>query len=257
MVLHFHPDADIRGVPVLERVLRERRYASQFVTGTGNGGLTATPGGRRWDWEHRIFGGVYDAADPPERPVYGALRLDPDPYGAAPRFGSAYLRLRVEVLQRATFAYPDSVFEPEAFGVADRLGLVARYAADRPADPLDHYIEAHVHGGVRLPEDVEAIVLDPDFAAPEALALAAALGVPVERHPGYRLAAGRLAALHGYRGADAVGIAASLAAGEVLTPSVIGRARRGGREDQQLLKRAWHLLARYGRPWPADQSRSR
>ncbi|WP_425584256.1 hypothetical protein [Streptosporangium album] len=28
---------------------------SQFVTGTGNGGLTAHPGGDRWRWESRIF----------------------------------------------------------------------------------------------------------------------------------------------------------------------------------------------------------
>ncbi|MFF4772940.1 DUF3626 domain-containing protein [Microtetraspora fusca] len=30
-------------------------YLSQFVTGTGHGGLTAHPGGDRWRWKSRIF----------------------------------------------------------------------------------------------------------------------------------------------------------------------------------------------------------
>ncbi|MET8144851.1 DUF3626 domain-containing protein [Sphaerisporangium sp. NPDC005288] len=50
-------------------------YLSQFVTGTSNGGRTAHPGGDRWRWESRIFGGAYDHAPAEERPVYGARRL--------------------------------------------------------------------------------------------------------------------------------------------------------------------------------------
>ena len=114
VALHLHPDTDLRGEPTLARILDDGAYLSQFVTGTSNGGLTATAGGDRWRWEQRIFGGAYDDAPASARPVYGALSLDDDPYGPAPRFGSAYFRLRRSVVERTTFAYPDSVFEPEA-----------------------------------------------------------------------------------------------------------------------------------------------
>lgn len=59
-------------------------YRNQFETGTSNGGLTARPGGARWRWEQRIFGGAYDDAPAGERPRYGALnhRRHPDFRGA-------------------------------------------------------------------------------------------------------------------------------------------------------------------------------
>jgi hypothetical protein len=161
--LHFHPFSLSDGTCTLEAILRDRTYLSQFATGTSNGGLTARSGGDRWAWEHRIFGGVYDDGPDAERPVYGALGSADESYGPAPRFGSAHFRLRPKVLERTTFAYPDSTYEPTAFGVAQRMGLFASRDQSPMVDPLDRYIEAHVHGPVRIPEDVEALVLDPSF----------------------------------------------------------------------------------------------
>src|SRR5699024_1423247 len=86
VALHCHPEADASGTGVLASILDRGQYVSQFVTGTSNGGLTAYPGGDRWNWEQRIFGGAYDHAQAQHRPVYGALDLDGDPYGPAPRF---------------------------------------------------------------------------------------------------------------------------------------------------------------------------
>lgn len=103
VTLNFHPDRLVAGEPVLERLAREGVYSSQFVTGTGNGGLTAYPGSDRWRWESLMFGGAYDAAPPAERPVYGAPNHRHRRCGAAPRFGSAHVRLTVEALGRATF----------------------------------------------------------------------------------------------------------------------------------------------------------
>ena len=60
----------------------------------------------------RIFDGAYDNAAAGERPVYGALNFRRKPIGAAPRFGSAHLRLTAEAISRTTFCYPDSVLEP-------------------------------------------------------------------------------------------------------------------------------------------------
>jgi len=107
--LNFHPDRLAQGKPNLEALAEHGIYSSQFVTGTSNGGLTAFPGGDRWRWESRIFNGAYDNAAASERPVYGALNFRRKPIGAAPRFGSAHLRLTAEAISRTTFCYPDSV----------------------------------------------------------------------------------------------------------------------------------------------------
>jgi Protein of unknown function (DUF3626) len=247
VALHFHPDFDLRGQPVLERILATGTYVSQFVTGTSNGGLTAVADGDRWRWEQRIFSGAYDVSQPSDRPVYGALLLESDAYGPAPRFGSAYFRLRRSVVSRSTYAYPDSVFEPTAFGVGEQMGLIEIWRQDTPTDPLDHYIEAHVHGGVRIPEDAEALVLDPSFQDSGLADAARAAGLIVEWHHGYSVHVDTLMRHSDYRGADVAAAAAQLSDGDILTPSLLGRERGGAETDPQVLKRIWHCLARYGR----------
>ncbi|MET4224258.1 DUF3626 domain-containing protein [Oerskovia enterophila] len=249
IALHFHPDTDLRGEPTLDRILRDGSYLSQFSTGTSNGGLTAEGRGDRWRWEQRMFGGVYDDAPARSRPVYGALALDRDPYGPSPRFGSAWFRLRRATVDRATFAYPDSAQGPEAFGVAARMGLVALLRASTASDPLDRYIESHVHGGVAVPGDVEALVLDPAHrdvlgGVLEGVALA------VEWHPGYVVDVDTIARHADYRGNDVVGLAARVAEDGVITPAVLGRWRGRPDVDPQILKRVWHSVARFGRTAP-------
>lgn len=247
IALHFHPDSDVGGRPVLSQVLADGKYLPQFATGTSNGGLTGPARGDRWLWEQRIFGGAYDEADPRERPVYGALAVDPNPYGPAPRFGSAYLRLRSSCLSRATFAYPDSVFEPVAFGVAEQLGLLAVMDSRKLEDPLDRYIEAHVHGGVSVPEDADALVLDPCYAGTDLETGAGSAGLMVEWHPGYVLQTSVLAAHADYRGEEVVALGRALAEDGTLTPAVLGRARGSRAVDPQLLKKLWHCVAAFGR----------
>jgi hypothetical protein len=136
LTLNFHPDRFHRGAPVLQVLAADGCYRSQFETGTSSGGLTAYPGGARWHWESRIFGGAYDEVPPAERPKYGALNYQRREAGGSPRFGSAHLRLRPEALLRSTFCYPDSVFEPAHFGVASHRGLVG-VAMNDDRDELD------------------------------------------------------------------------------------------------------------------------
>lgn len=266
VALHFNPGDDASEAGVLASILDQGLYVSQFVTGTSNGGLTAFAGGDRWRWEQRIFGGAYDYVDVQHRPVYGALDLDGDPYGPAPRFGSAHLRLRPETLARATFAYPDSTFGPELFGVADRMGLIADFRRDevvndgvvaqrdgRCRDRLDLYIEAHVHGGVKVPDDVEALVVDPSFADHAVVENAGRCGLVVETHPGYVAEVAEIAAHPEYRGQDVVDlaqrIAEDLANSMQLRPIHVARARRVWDLDGQQSKKVWHCLARFGRTW--------
>lgn len=247
VVVHFHPDRLFRGQSLLSALAASGVYDSQFVTGTSNGGLTAFPGGDRFRWESRIFEGAYDDARPEERPKYGALSLaerGDAGYGAAPRFGSAYLRLKPEVMERTTFCRPDSVFLPEHFGHAGDLSALAGVKIPSD-DPLDDYTEAHVHGPLIVARDVEAIVLDPSFEG-DPVAEEARLLAPVAWHKGYRLSQEMLAANAAYRGAEVVALGQRIAV-SVLTPRDLGAfARREPDHDPQTLKRLWHCMARFG-----------
>ncbi|ADD40976.1 DUF3626 domain-containing protein [Stackebrandtia nassauensis] len=243
--LNFHPDRMLRDKPILDVLADDGVYCSQFVTGTSNGGLTAFPGGDRWRWESRIFDRAYDEAPADERPVYGALNFRGKPVGAAPRFGSAHFRLTADTLARTTFCYPDSVFEPSDFGVADRMGLIAIALADRQ-DDLDDYVEAQVHGPVLLRSHVEALVLDPCYRGTEVEASATRLGCAVEWHSGFRLTVAELRRYPEYRGPQFVELGERIAIDGVLDPGIIGDAARSGRFDPQAVKRVWHYLARFG-----------
>jgi hypothetical protein len=250
VTLNFHPDRLVLagGLLVLEAMGRDGRYRSQFETGTSNGGLTAYPGGGRWSWESRIFGAAYDDAPAAERPTYGSLNFRRRTAGGSPRFGSSHLRLRPDTLARMTFCYPDSYTEPDHFGVAAAMSLIELAEADDPDDLLDDYIEAQVHGPVRLDRDVEAVVLDPSFRGTRVEEIARGLRCPVEWHGGFRLAAAELGRHPDYRGPRYVQLGTEIAVGGQLDPRAIGDASRTGRYDQQDLKRVWHYVARFGSP---------
>ncbi|GAB4065946.1 DUF3626 domain-containing protein [Angustibacter speluncae] len=248
VTLAFHPDrVGPGGATVVEALARDGLYRSQFETGTSNGGLTAHEGGDRWRWESRIFGGAYDHGPAATRPVYGGLDVDRSPYGACPRFGSSFLRLAPDTLPRSTFCHPDSVFEPQRFGVHDRTGSVAGVAREHSPDPLDHYVEAHVHGGVRLDRDVQEVVLDPSFAGSAVEDAARRLGPPVRWTPGRVLAVAELVRHEAYRGPEPVALGVAVAADGRLDARVVGLAAAAG-HDPQTVKRLWHLVARYGVP---------
>ncbi|MDG9711060.1 DUF3626 domain-containing protein [Streptomyces sp. DH10] len=247
ITLNFHPDRPAGGMPILVALARDGAYHSQFVTGTSNGGLTARPGGDRWHWESRIFGGAYDEAAAHERPVYGALNFRRQVVGAAPRFGSAHFRLRAGAVARATFCYPDSAAEPADFGVAAGMSLIALAEADEQ-DALDDYIEAHVHGGVELARDVEALVLDACYRGTPVETAARRLPCPLEWHPGYRLTVAGLRRHADYRGPEYAELGARIARDGLIDPRAIGDAARTGRYELQHLKMVWHTLARFGAP---------
>ncbi|HET9171140.1 MAG TPA: DUF3626 domain-containing protein [Actinospica sp.] len=248
VTLNFHPDRVTAGVPILAALGRERVYSSQFVTGTSNGGLTAHPGGDRWNWESRIFGGAYDEAEPGHRPVYGALNFRRRSVGAAPRFGSAHFRLTAEAAARTTFCFPDSAEDPADFGTARRMGLIELASRDRDRQNLDDYIEAHVHGPVRVESDVEALVLDPCYQGTDVEVAAELLPCPVEWHRGFLLRAETLAANPAFRSPEIVRLGQEIAVDGWLDPRILGAAAATGRHDPQQLKYVWHYLAKFGAP---------
>lgn len=247
VTLHFHPDRDVAGRPLLEHLAVDGVYRSQFETSTSNGGLTAHPGGDRWRWERRMFGSAYDQAPASSRPKYGSLNHRRRRAGGSIRFGSAHFRLAAHTLIRTSFCYPDSVEQPTAFGDARHLGLIFLADAD-DRDRLDDYVEAHVHGPLHLESDVEALVLDPSHRGTPVEAAAAALPFPVEWHQGFRVHVDELARHPQYRGPDVVEVARAVAEQGWLDASTIGAAARSRRYDDQSLKRVWHCTARFGHP---------
>lgn len=171
---------------VLARPARDGAYHSQFVTGTGNGGLTARPGVDRRLWESGISAGPCDEAPGHELPVHGALNFRGQVAGAAPRFGSGHFRPRAATLARATFRHPDSAAAPADFGGAAGSSLTALAEADEQ-DALGDNDEAHAHDGVGLDRDAEALVLDACYRGTPVEAAARRLPCRVEWHPGHRL----------------------------------------------------------------------
>lgn len=128
------------------------------------------------------------------------------------------------------------------------MALVDQAEADDAdlLDDLDDYVEAQVHGGVTLSQDVEALVLDPCFRGTEVEAAARRLPCRLEWHGGFRLGTDELRRHPDYRGPACVELGLRLAREGRLDPWVLGEAARTGRHDPQALKKVWHCLARFG-----------
>ncbi len=202
VAIHFHPDRiDRRGNMVLKSLLEEGVYKNQFETGISNGGLSAYEGGERVQWEHDLFGDSFVRAPKVSRPKYGALDFRLFPEGPAPRFGSCYMVLSLDVMKRSTFTFMDSnlnsngkatfgnwdcllaelftgVFINELFlgkfhvstdEVVDILfhsssnGYDETYFNQPVGRNLNHYVEAQIHGSIELMKDVERLVVDRSF----------------------------------------------------------------------------------------------
>ncbi|KAB1929621.1 DUF3626 domain-containing protein [Micromonospora sp. ALFpr18c] len=264
LTVNFHPDrlcAD--GRSVASALAEDGVYRSQFVTGISNGKLMAYPGGDRDRWEQLMFGGAYQrpGVTPAERPTYGGLNLLDHLDGACPRFGSCHLRLRPQVLTRATFCLGDSHLGPSVVGTADAFeavlaGLLAGVAAtgdclgrtgtdvaflartvlNAPTTPpavgraLDDYVEAQIHGTLDLAQDVEELVVDPSFAGTPTGAtlelIARRYGFPLRWHPGFTLAVDQVDAE--FRGPEIPVLAARLhrefaRPGDPVDAALIGR----------------------------------
>lgn len=246
VTLHFHPDRTTGRETVMAALGRDGRYRSQFETGTSNGGLTAHPGGDRWQWESRLFSGVYDHGEPSARPIYGSLNHRRRAIGGSPRFGSCYLRLNADSLDKTTFCFPDSVFQPTHLAVRETGSTLIDLADSSRMDALDDYIEAHVHGGVDLGRDAEAIVLDPCYRGTHTEHQAAALGLPIEWHAGYRLSVEELEKYSNYRGPEVVALGTAIAVDGHLDAAIISLAAETSSYDPQMVKKVWHCLARFG-----------
>jgi Protein of unknown function (DUF3626) len=294
VTVNFHPDRRSRsGTTVAAGLLRDGRYHSQWRTGISNGSRSAVPGGDRHRYERDLFGAAYDDSDPirDELPVYGAFDLLCDQFGGSPRFGSCYLVLRPAVLARTTICVGDSHAAPRDVGtVAGPWCLLAALAEQAATDALfdrrlgvedllrvldgtvfttapgrclDGYLEAQVHGGVELGNDVAAMVFDPCFrgtpVGDDLVAAAERFGLALHWHEGSELTVDDVPS--DFRGPTMPGLAKRITGPDsVLTARHIGAAvdqvpfgkpdiaGDPPESDLQQLKYVWHTLLACGRP---------
>ena len=247
VTINFHPDrATPSGLPVLDAIRCDGHVKSQFESGMSNGSLSAYEGGARWRWEQSAFFGVYDGCEPFERPKYGALDRRMTGGGGSPRFGSSYFRLKPHVLERTTFCYPDSFFEPKNFCVDKKLSRLVQIADLDDPDLLDDYIEAHVHGPIDVERDVDALVLDTVYKETSVEDLADKLSCGVEWHSGFVTTVDVIELHPDYRGREIVVLAKKLSNDGRLDPFILGQAVKSGAYEAQAIKKVWHYLARFG-----------
>ncbi len=194
VTINFHPDRfSNNGKTIMENLLEQGQYDSQFRTGTTNGGKSAFVGGDRFLWEQHMFFDTY----PPEsidRPKYGALNLFQYIDGASARFGSCFFTLKQDVIHRCTFAYGDSSTNPHTLCTSDTFAAVLvdifkdvksncrmlnqAIASEQetlavllnPCNKpkhigrnLDYCIETHIHGDISLKDDVDNFYVDESF----------------------------------------------------------------------------------------------
>ncbi len=297
IAVHFHPERRSHdGRSVAECLLDSGVFKTQWETGTSTGSPSAFIGGARDVWEARLFGGAYEGTDPRERPRYGALRLFGYPDGPAPRFGSSYLVLAPHVLERTTFTYPGSQ-EPQAVHQAapphnlapvlgpllaavtrDRCGLgVDRLTAEQLVErarrtaeaewvvteaaalgaALDSFVEAQVHGPIRLHEDVVGVVSDPAFRGTRVekalLELCARWQLELSWHAGFVCDVSDVPET--FRGWSTGALARRIGSGGLIDARVIGEAANHFEEASEdwpefesrsdaltAFRRVWHAL---------------
>lgn len=208
VIINFHPDRiSSNGNLIIEGILKEGKYYSQFRTGTSSGSKTAYAGGERDLWEKELFGGCYHTrgTNNDRRVKYGSLNILNYKDGASPRFGSCYFKLNKNIMNRCTFTFGDSHLKPKFIGTKDSFYSIMRAILDEVVHKkrffnsydynfikaikyiskmnqdnlttqngimgraLDDYIEAQIHGDINLMCDVDCLVVDESFRESEIL----------------------------------------------------------------------------------------
>jgi hypothetical protein len=164
----------------------EGRLKNLLEVGSGQG---ATDPALRKDYERDTLG-IPHETDPTHRPIYGALHLFHDHVsdgrydGGARPYGSLFFTLKPHVRERATYTPADSfqVDPSEVFMNHHMEQLAGRFiGTDLGSDMnygyyggADHhevqghsygrYLEAQIHGGVYLGQDVDSLHLPPNHS---------------------------------------------------------------------------------------------
>lgn len=197
ITVNFHPDSVVKGgKTVIESLLCEGEYHNQFVTGISNGHLSCRKDDLRDVWETKIFGAQM-ALKPQERPKYGCVNIFGCPDGALLKYGSCFLNIKPDVVERCTFLVADKREKMLWKGTADSfyvpmLAMMLETVKTgqlfgKPLAGLHGFfdelfkesgggvsettggnifgygLEAHVFGRLSMAEDVESICIDRSY----------------------------------------------------------------------------------------------
>ena len=151
--------------------------------------------------------------------------------------------------------------------------LMDYLAGERPSDSgalttaaavpnLNQYIEAQVHGDVRLDEDVVALVVDPSFQGSaigeELVKMSVQYGFSLRWHLGYGLQVEEV--VDDFRGRHMSNVAQLIEQNGCINAAIIGQALADATMNasdwaqfeappENLLKFLWHVLVRFGGEW--------
>lgn len=129
-------------------------------------------------WENSLFNGFYDKSTAEEKVKYGCVNMDKNPLGvlSAKSYGDSFLVLKKEVKYRITLVYGDSAGISSKRHIAtpkymvnilnyipdDLLSNMLMIANGKDADikyTSYSYVEAQIHGELRLDRDVEKLII--------------------------------------------------------------------------------------------------
>ena len=131
-----------------------------------------------------------------------------------------------------------------------------------PVPNLNQYIEAQVHGDIRLDEDVVALVVDPSFqgsaVGEELVEMSVQYGFPLRWHLGYALKVEKV--VDDFRGRHMSNVARLIEQNGRINAAIIGQALADAPMNasdwaqfeappENLLKFLWHVLIRFGGKW--------
>jgi hypothetical protein len=172
IVIHFSPER------TLQFLCEDDHYRNQFETLTkGNAvafeALNKESNGR-FMWETKLFNGLYNNSNAYSKVKYGSLNIlnNPDGVKCCHGYGNSYIKLKKEVNKRASFVFGDSAAQEIHIQTFDHCNNILFYISDKLLEEVikvatgkieysdfnfSPYIEAQIHGPVRLSEDVESI----------------------------------------------------------------------------------------------------
>lgn len=161
---------NIKHDTILQFLTKEENIKNGFETGRvycGNNNARKT-------WETNLFNKEYDDANPIEKVKYGALNMFNEKNGvsACLGYGDVFFVLKKEVNNRISFVNGDSsgmmfhicTFKyPTALLVhlpdAHLKNFIMHVRNEKPSTTNYNYIEAQIHGPIRINTDIEKLVI--------------------------------------------------------------------------------------------------